>query len=99
MKSVVLISRVLAGLVFVFSGFVKAIDPAGSAIKFEEYFLAFHLDFLSGITMILAILQNSAELMIGLNLLAGIRMKLTSWFLLIFMLFYLVLTFILALTN
>ncbi len=99
MKSIVLVSRILVGLVFVFSGFVKAIDPAGSAIKFEEYFLAFHLDFLTGIVMPLAILQNSAELMVGLNLLAGIRLKLTSWFLLIFMLFYLALTFVLALTN
>ena len=99
MKSIILVSRILVGLVFVFSGFVKAIDPSGSAIKFEEYFLAFHLDFLTGIVMPLAILQNSAELMVGLNLLAGIRLKLTSWFLLIFMLFYLVLTLVLALTN
>ena len=46
MKTVIAISRIFVGLVFIFSGFVKAIDPAGFAIKFEEYFLAFHIDFL-----------------------------------------------------
>lgn len=99
MKWILAISRLLSGLVFVFSGFVKAIDPMGSAIKFEEYFMAFHMEFLEFAALPLAILLSSAELMIGLNLLARVRIRFTAWLLLIFMLFFTILTFVLALSN
>jgi hypothetical protein len=99
MKKLLFLSRVFAGLVFVFSGFVKAIDPIGFAIKFEEYFMAFHLEILIFVAIPLAIFLSAAEFMIGLNLLAGIRLRITSVLLLIFMSFFTVLTFILALTN
>ena len=32
------ISRVLVGVLFIYSGFVKLVDPIGSQFKFEEYF-------------------------------------------------------------
>ena len=99
MKIILLLSRIFAGLVFVFSGFVKAIDPTGFAIKFEEYFLAFNLDFLVPVALPLAVVLSAAELMIGLNLLTRVGMKFTAWLLLVFMSFFTVLTFILALTN
>lgn len=99
MKIISLLSRLFAGVIFVFSGFVKAVDPAGSAIKFREYFEAFHLDAFVPLAFPLAILLSGAELMIGLNLLGRIRMQFTAWVLLIFMSFFTILTFILALTN
>jgi uncharacterized membrane protein YphA (DoxX/SURF4 family) len=99
MKTAMLIARIITGLVFIFSGFVKAVDPTGSAIKFEEYFLAFHMDFLMIASLPLSIIQSAAEIMIGLNLIAGIRMKFTAWLLMIFMSFFTLLTFVLALTN
>ena len=99
MKMIRYISRLLTGIVFIFSGFVKAVDPAGSAIKFREYFEAFHLDFLVFTAVPLAIALSAAELMIGLNLLARFRMKFTAWTLLIFMAFFSLLTLLLALTN
>jgi uncharacterized membrane protein YphA (DoxX/SURF4 family) len=99
MKVIVVISRIFAGLVFVFSGFVKAVDPAGFAIKFEEYFMAFHLDILINMALPLAVLMSAAEMMIGLNLLIGVRMKFTAWLLIIFMSCFTTLTLILALTN
>jgi uncharacterized membrane protein YphA (DoxX/SURF4 family) len=99
MKIICTISRIFVGIVFVFSGFVKAVDPMGFTIKLGEYFDAFHLGFLHFSALPLAIAVSAAELMIGLNLLAVVRMKFTSWALLLFMCFFSVLTFILALTN
>ena len=99
MKIIRIICRILTGVVFVFSGFVKAIDPWGFTYKLQDYFEAFHLDFLDGIAFPLAVTASTLELVIGLNLLAGIRMRLTSWLLLLFMSFFTILTFILAIYN
>ena len=99
MKLLRLISRILVGIVFVFSGFVKAIDPLGSTYKFSDYFTAFGMGFLEPLAFPLAIFLSSAELIIGVTLLLSYRMKVMSWILLIFMSFFTVLTFILALTN
>ena len=99
MRIIRIISRIITGMVFVFSGFVKGIDPLGSTYKFQDYFDAFHLDFLNGFALPLAILLSTFELAIGLNLLLGIRMKLTSWLLLLFMSFFTILTLILAISN
>ncbi len=99
MKLIRIASRILVGIIFVFSGFVKAVDPLGSTYKFSDYFEAFHIEFLNFLTFPLAIILCVIELCIGLNLLLGIRIKITSWFLLAFMSFFTILTFILAIFN
>ena len=99
MKLLRLISRILVGIVFVFSGFVKAIDPLGSTYKFGDYFTAFGLEFLEPMAFPLAIILSGIELVLGIGLLLSYRMKVMSWLLLIFMSFFTVLTLILALTN
>lgn len=92
-------SRLVAGLVFVFSGFVKAIDPLGSTYKFVDYFNAFGIGFLESMALPLAVLLSTVELVLGITLLLGFRMRIASWILLVFMSFFTILTFILALTN
>jgi len=61
MKVIQFISRLLVGLLFIFSGFVKAVDPMGSTFKFTDYFMAFGLDFLSGFAFPLAIILSTLE--------------------------------------
>ncbi len=99
MKTIRNFSRFLIAPVFIFSGFVKAIDPLGSTYKITDYFEAFGLDFLAPIALPLAILLSTAELLIGLSLIMGVVMRTTSWVLLLFMSFFTVLTLIVAITN
>lgn len=99
MKYIRIAARILLGLVFIFSGFVKGIDPMGSAIKFAEYFETFHLTWLTSSALFLSILQSTAEFLIGVALLVGLRMRITAWAALLFMGFFLILTFYIALAN
>ncbi|MDP4201552.1 MAG: DoxX family protein [Bacteroidota bacterium] len=86
-KNTLRILRWLFGAVFVFSGFVKAIDPLGGSYKFQDYFAAMGLESLSAFALVLSVLLSALEMVIGLNLIAGIRLKETSWVALLFMLF------------
>ena len=93
------IARILLGLTFVFSGFVKGIDPWGSAYKFTDYFNAFHMPWLTNMAFALGILLAAAEFAMGTALIFNFFLRITSWFTLIFMVFFTGLTFVLALTN
>lgn len=93
------ISRLLIGSVFIFSGFVKAVDPLGSAYKFSDYFQAFHLDFLRILGLPLAIILCTAEFITGISVLSGLRLKWGITGAIILMAFFTPLTLILAITN
>ena len=95
------ISRTLLGMVFVFSGAVKAIDPLGTVYKIEDYLKAFggfFIDFLP-LAEIAAWSLIILELLLGICMLLNVRTNWTSW---ISFLFYCVmtpLTLYIALTN
>jgi uncharacterized membrane protein YphA (DoxX/SURF4 family) len=94
-----LASRVLVGIVFLFSGFVKGVDPTGFMIKLEEYFSSIGLNSLQSLALILAMLLSTAEFLIGACLFFGIRMHLAAWGALLFMAVFTPLTLVLALFN
>jgi uncharacterized membrane protein YphA (DoxX/SURF4 family) len=93
------ISRLFVGIVFIFSGFVKAIDPLGSTYKFQDYFDAFGMESLAILAFPLAIILSTLEFVIGFSLLFSTKRKLTIWGLTFFMGFFTILTFILAIFN
>lgn len=93
------LSRILFGLVFIFSGFVKGIDPWGSAYKFTDYFHAMHLDGLVWTAFPLGVILSFAEFAIGVAFLINWRMRLFSWLGLLFMVFFTPLTLWIALKN
>jgi len=99
MKILRITSRIIIGLVFIFSGVVKAIDPLGTAYKFHDYFHAFNLGFLSNLSLPLAIILCTAEFIAGFSVLTGFRKKSGIWGVLILLVIFTPLTFILALTN
>ena len=55
MKTITLIARILVGLLFIFSGFIKANDAVGFSYKLVEYFEVFGTHFLIPIALPLAI--------------------------------------------
>jgi len=93
------IARILLGLTFMFSGFVKGIDPLGSTYKFTDYFNAFHMPWFTGMAFALGILLAAAEFAMGVALIFNFFLRITSWFTLAFMIFFTGLTLVLALTN
>ncbi len=99
MKNLYTASRIIVGLVLIFSGFVKGIDPLGSEYKFIDYFNAFGMDFLNPMALPLGVLLSTFEFVLGAVLIFHVKPRLTSWILFVFMGFFTILTFYLALEN
>jgi uncharacterized membrane protein YphA (DoxX/SURF4 family) len=99
MKTLRFICRIIVGLVFMFSGTVKAVDPLGTAYKFNDYFQAFHLEFLQPVSLLLAIIMITAEFISGFAVLSGYRQKTGILGAMILMLIFTPLTLVLAISN
>ncbi|WP_231496806.1 BT_3928 family protein [Prevotella sp. 10(H)] len=98
-KILVEISRIILGATFIFSGFVKTVDPFGTAYKIEDYFAAFGLTSLSFMSFPLSALQGIIEFAMGACMLFGIYRRWNSRLTLIVMVFMTFLTFYLAIAN
>ncbi len=100
MKLTVTIIRILTGALFIFSGLVKAIDPLGLAYKMQEFFEAWaNAGIMKGLmsafdkyAVSFSIIMITLEVAVGLALLLGWKKKLTTWILLLLMLFFTFLT-------
>ncbi len=101
MKVVVNVCRFVLGATFIFSGFVKAVDPLGSFYKFQDYITAFGMDgwMPSYLLLFMAIALSSVEFCIGISLFLGIRRHLASAAALLLMLFMTPLTLYIAIAN
>lgn len=101
MKIVVQLSRILVGALFIFSGFVKLVDPIGSQYKFQEYFSesVLNMEFLIPYALPFAILLIVAEILLGVMILIGYKSKLTVWCLFLLTLIFLFLTWYSAYYN
>ncbi len=94
------------GALFIFSGFVKAVDPLGTAYKMEQYFTEFEstfeatwfsfiaplFPFLSGFSASFSVLMIVFEILLGILLILGHWPKWTSWAFFLLVLFFTFLT-------
>lgn len=94
------------GALFIVSGWVKAIDPLGTAFKLEQYFAEFHSTFeatwfsflaplftgLKGYVNGLSVFMIVLEIVLGIMLVTGSARKLTAWAFLILVGFFTFLT-------
>ena len=85
--------RIAVGLLFIFSGLIKANDPLGFSYKLEEYFEVFHVTFLNDLALTMCIILCALEMILGFALLIGIRVNAIVWGLLLLIIFFGFLTF------
>lgn len=95
------LSRTILAITFLFSGFVKAVDPLGTVYKIEDYLKAFGGFFtdLLPLAGVAAVCLIAAEWLLGICMFANIRTQWTSWISLAFYLVMTPLTLWIALTN
>ncbi len=90
------VARTIMGLTFIFSGFFKAIDPWGTAIKVDEYIQIYGLENLRSISMYISIWLSCAELLMGCMLTFKVRIRFVSIFALLSMMIFTVVSFLSA---
>ncbi len=86
-------ARLFTGLLFIFSGLIKANDPTGFGYKLEEYFHVFGTHFLNDYAVAIAIAVCGLEILLGALLLLGLWGRTVAWGLLLLILFFTFLTF------
>jgi len=94
MKFIRNLSRLLVGLVFIFSGTVKGIDPLGTAYRIDDYFIAYGTEWAMPLAMFFSVFLCTLEFVLGISLLFNAYIRRTSWLLFPLMIFFTVLTFI-----
>lgn len=87
------ISRIFVGILFIFSGLIKANDPMGFGYKLQEYFHVFKMDFLNDYSTWLAVIICGLEIIFGAFLLLGFYRRKVAWGLLLLIIFFTFLTF------
>ena len=100
-KLCVNVCRIILAVVFILSGFVKAVDPLGTQYKIDDYLEAMSLGgLLPGMaTLGASIAQSAVEFCLGVFLLFAIRRRLTSRLILLIMAVMTPLTLWLAIEN
>lgn len=96
---VLIIARILFGVTFVFSGFVKAVDPVGFAYKIEDYLISFQLLEFIPLALAFAVGLILLEFLLGVFILLGLYRKITTTLVLLFMLVMTPMTLYIALAN
>lgn len=91
--------RYVLAAVFIFSGFVKAVDPMGSAIKFGEYAAVIDLNIPYNLLLVCGIALSTFEFGLGVALLIGVGRRLVSRLVMAMMCFFTVLTLCVAIWN
>lgn len=92
MKLLLLIIRWIVGLLFIFSGLIKVNDPIGLSYKMQEFFEVLNLHFLNDYALFFSLGMNVFEVLAGVAVIIGWRMKLFSWLLLLLIVFFTFLT-------
>ncbi len=92
MKILINLARIIVGVLFIFSGLVKANDPLGLSYKMQEFFELWGLHALNAYTLSFSVAMIAFEIIAGVAVLVGWKMNLFSWLLLLLIIFFTFLT-------
>ncbi|WP_018614190.1 BT_3928 family protein [Segetibacter koreensis] len=92
MKIPLYIIRIIVGVLFIFSGLIKANDPMGLSYKMQEFFEVWGLQSLDSYTLVLAVVMNTFEIVAGVAVLVGWQIRIFSRLLLLLIIFFTFLT-------
>ena len=92
MQNFLKILRWSVGLLFIFSGLIKANDPLGLSYKMQEFFDVWGVQFLADYTLGFALVMNTLEIVAGIALIIQFPYKQTLWLLLGLIVFFSFLT-------
>jgi uncharacterized membrane protein YphA (DoxX/SURF4 family) len=92
MQAFLKILRWSVGLLFIFSGLIKANDPLGLSYKMQEFFEVWGIAFLDDYSLVFALCMNTLEIVAGIALLIKFPYKQTLWLLLGLIVFFTFLT-------
>lgn len=92
MKPIISIFRIVVGVLFIFSGLIKANDPLGLSYKMDEFFEVLHMHFMIPFSLTLSLVMNAFEIIAGFAVLIGYRMRFFSFLLLLLIIFFTFLT-------
>lgn len=92
MKIVLQVVRWFVGLLFIFSGLIKANDPLGLSYKMQEFFEVWGWHSLHDYTLFCSIAMNIFEVLAGVAIIVGWKTRLFSWLLLLLIIFFTFLT-------
>ncbi len=98
------LARWAVGLVFLFSSFVKGVDPMGTTFKIQEYMTAWNIGSLTfewalPLAGVMSVTMICAEFVIGILLITNAYRRLSAWLLVLMMAFFTVTTLVDAVTN
>ena len=71
-KPALTVCRLLVGALFIFSSFTKGVDSLGTKYKILDYLAVYHLTWLNGLAMVMAVGLILAEFLVGICLLTKI---------------------------
>ncbi len=86
------IMRWIVGLLFIFSGLIKANDPLGLSYKMQEFFESWGWNWLGTYTLAFALVINVFEVLAGVAIIAGWQKRLFTWLLVLLIIFFSFLT-------
>jgi uncharacterized membrane protein YphA (DoxX/SURF4 family)/peroxiredoxin len=92
MKLLLNLLRIIVGVLFIFSGLIKANDPLGLSYKMDEFFEVLHLTFLSPYSLAYSVIINTSEIVAGIAILIGYRMRIFSFIILLLIILFTFLT-------
>ena len=98
------LARWAVGLVFLFSSFVKGVDPMGTTFKIQEYMTAWNIGSLTfewalPLAGVMSVTMICAEFVVGILLITNAYRRLSAWLLVLMMAFFTVTTLVDAVTN